>query len=408
MYTHWTKEEIDLLYEHYPTSDKKTLTTTINKSWSSINHKASRLSISRENLWGPEEEYILLENYEYTTREQLQLLLPKRTWSSIKDKAFQLGIKRVITERPVTVWNDARVSILNKYYSSMSRESLEDLLGLPWSSIESQSNILKLYREGKHQPLRSEVIMDFTVIDTPEKAYILGVLFSDGSMQYKKKKYIVKIGWKEADVSTLRKIRDMISPGRKLFFEKKRKPEHSNMYILAVTNKNLCEQLIPHGLFPNKVYTLRRPNIPKHLIPHFIRGYFDGDGSVQESKGDKLQISNLRVTVTGTEDIISFIDSYFRAEYLLDKNYVIPAHKSKHAYVLKLSGKKARLFLRMIYRNSTIHLNRKYIVAQRYLDLFYDARGNLLDVEDTPINIEEVTDEPDGGATKTRKSKKGS
>jgi intein/homing endonuclease len=42
----------------------------------------------------------------------------------------------------------------------------------------------------------------------------------------------------------------------------------------------LANDLINLGFGENKTYSeLKIPNIPKNLIRHFIRGYFDGDGS---------------------------------------------------------------------------------------------------------------------------------
>ena len=53
---------------------------------------------------------------------------------------------------------------------------------------------------------------------------------------------------------------------------------------MSITSKKLAESLTKHGCHANKTYDLIYPSesifADKSLIQHFIRGYFDGDGSV--------------------------------------------------------------------------------------------------------------------------------
>ena len=55
-------------------------------------------------------------------------------------------------------------------------------------------------------------------------------------------------------------------------------------YRVFITSKKLAEDLTKYGCHANKTYDLTFPNkeifVNKDLIRHFIRGYFDGDGSV--------------------------------------------------------------------------------------------------------------------------------
>ena len=48
-----------------------------------------------------------------------------------------------------------------------------------------------------------------------------------------------------------------------------------------VCNKKMCNDLFNLGIVSNKSLTLQFPkNIPNSLIKHYLRGYFDGDGSI--------------------------------------------------------------------------------------------------------------------------------
>lgn len=53
------------------------------------------------------------------------------------------------------------------------------------------------------------------------------------------------------------------------------------VYCVHLTSDNMFVDLCKHGCVPNKSLILTFPRtIPDNLIHHFIRGYFDGDGSV--------------------------------------------------------------------------------------------------------------------------------
>jgi hypothetical protein len=53
----------------------------------------------------------------------------------------------------------------------------------------------------------------------------------------------------------------------------------SNMVHLAMYSTSLVESIKKQGFHSRKTFTIEKPNIEKKLIPHFVRGYFDGDGS---------------------------------------------------------------------------------------------------------------------------------
>lgn len=75
-------------------------------------------------------------------------------------------------------------------------------------------------------------------------------------------------------------------------------------YRIAIYSKELAMDLIKLGCFQNKSLILKFPTeqqVPKHLIHHFMRGYFDGDGCVTSGQGQ------LRFSVIGTK---LFLEKY--------------------------------------------------------------------------------------------------
>ena len=54
--------------------------------------------------------------------------------------------------------------------------------------------------------------------------------------------------------------------------------------ILYINSKHIAMKLADYGMIPNKSLVLQFPKwLDKKLVPHFLRGYFDGDGSINKS-----------------------------------------------------------------------------------------------------------------------------
>lgn len=52
-------------------------------------------------------------------------------------------------------------------------------------------------------------------------------------------------------------------------------------YTFKFSNEKIVRDLNKNGVYTCKSLTLEHvPNIRKNLMNHFIRGYFDGDGSI--------------------------------------------------------------------------------------------------------------------------------
>jgi hypothetical protein len=119
----------------------------------------------------------------------------------------------------------------------------------------------------------------FSCIDTPNKAYWLGALAADGCVYWHQNKWVFQLMVAEKDQDWLLAFRSAIGsshPIRTLlggFGTPCRK--------LLITNQILCQSLLSIGYKSDDI--LER--VPEHLWCHFIRGLFDGDGSIRMDKG---------------------------------------------------------------------------------------------------------------------------
>lgn len=107
-------------------------------------------------------------------------------------------------------------------------------------------------------------------------AYVLGFLYADGNMvRSKRGNYYVSIY--TADRGILEKIKLLLSSNHKI---SSTKSKTGIVYRMQIGSRHMFETLEKIGLKTNKVSRLVLPNIPKKYKGDFIRGYFDGDGSV--------------------------------------------------------------------------------------------------------------------------------
>lgn len=129
----------------------------------------------------------------------------------------------------------------------------------------------------------------------------------------------------------------------------------------------MADRLREIGLYPNKSLTIDKiPNIKNELLRHFIRGYFDGDGSILLSHNSSYYKSNgqIKKYIYPTYNFIILGTKGFLKEIIkiADFKYAkIRDTKTEQIKSLNICAKKEfdKIFNYM-YLNSTIKLERKY------------------------------------------------
>lgn len=212
----------------------------------------------------------------------------------------------------------------------------------------------------------------FDNIDTQDKAYILGFFFADGNNNPSKQ--TISMALQEEDKEILEKIRNAIGSEKPLdYLDYTRKHDfgytYKNQWRLNLFSKKFCEDLIRHGMIPNKSLILEFPNIDEALYPHFIRGYFDGDGSICKTKcnGACLTITSTNKFCVKLKDIVLNqlgIDGVIRDAS--NHNDITKVYSLTNSITIKM-------FLDWLYTDANLFLQRKY---DRYQQYFYT--NNLL------------------------------
>ena len=190
----------------------------------------------------------------------------------------------------------------------------------------------------------------FDVIDTEEKAYFLGFLYADGCNATNRNAVILSL--KEYDKEILEKLNSLLQHKKPLGHTK------SGQTTLLISNKHISQRLIELGCHRAKTYTLVFPSeeqVPKYLVRHFVRGYFDGDGWVGKES----------ICVVSTLDFCNSLAEILKEQFNINC-YIRARHPERNNSIrmLELNKKSARTFLKWIYKDSNIHLQRKH---DRYL-----------------------------------------
>ena len=247
-------------------------------------------------------------------------------------------------------------------YFPISQVAINNLLRRNGYDAKSASELKRKY------PIQEDF---FDKIDTEEKAYILGLLYADGWNQTERN--LVAISLKESDKDILEKITELIQPDKPLRYyttansRKKEGFENSqNQWRLMINNKHISQRLVELGCGKAKTHNLTFPTaeqVPSHLIRHFVRGYFDGDGSVS---GDKQK----QFCFVGTIDFLLPLQQILMKELGFSETKLDQRHKDidNNIRSLRYCGVNQCITFRdWLYKDATIYLERKKNIFDSYI-----------------------------------------
>lgn len=191
----------------------------------------------------------------------------------------------------------------------------------------------------------------FEKIDTEEKAYVLGWWYSDGNNTGKGIRLSI------TDLDILQKIKDIFGHDGDLYIVPPKTEKHKTKYCLSMSSLKLSEDLTKLGCMSNKTFLLKFPDeniVPFDLIHHFVRGYFDGDGSIGAYGKKKRPV----VQIVGTRHMMEGILKAADIKGTFSQRF---PERCKDNYTIHIGSFGSLLkFYDYIYKDSTIYLQRKF------------------------------------------------
>lgn len=133
---------------------------------------------------------------------------------------------------------------------------------------------------------------------------------------------------------------------------------------ILLTSQHCVNMLKSHGVVENKTLIAKMPELPDELIPHFIRGYSDGDGSISIDKNNRVVWG-----LCGTKEMLNSIQHFFGYNYKLSQRF---PERHNNNWQLKITGwKNVPSALDICYNGATIYLKRKY-------DKYVEIQGKIV------------------------------
>lgn len=212
-----------------------------------------------------------------------------------------------------------------------------------------------------------------------EMAYWLGFIYADGSVQNNDRAHRLKIGLTESDVDHLEKFKKALEYTGNVKISKtnytKVSGELAMSSVIDINSKKLITTLVNIGVIPNKSLTVEFPDVPEEYELDFIRGYFDGDGSVgiqypTNTKGVRTVTPQIRVRlISGSLAFIEKLEDILHRRGLKRKKISKNKRTKNYLYEICYSTKESMILYDMFYKEESVRLDRKYKSFTEYINL---------------------------------------
>lgn len=216
-----------------------------------------------------------------------------------------------------------------------------------------KSNGVKIERLPHKKKINKNI---FEVINTEEKAYWLGFLYADGYVGLTDNR--VELTLQLSDVNHIEKFKTFLNSDCKI-------STNSYRSRLSIKDEKIKKDLINLGCTPQKSLILKFPTddkVPKELIRHFIRGYFDGDGSLCVTEKTKS------IDILGTYDFLYQL--CLESNITTSKIYVSKSKSNKVFRIVLGSRLDLYNFSKYIYDDCNIYLDRKYEKFKKLMEYY--------------------------------------
>jgi intein-encoded DNA endonuclease-like protein len=190
------------------------------------------------------------------------------------------------------------------------------------------------------------------------EAYILGFLYADGSIHgdYKNNKryYTLSINLKKSDKNYLKKICNIFNKELIKKYTLKYCPK-TNSYKLSICSVELNQKLLRLGISHRKTYennSFVLNNIPNDLKSHFIRSFFDGDGTICKGKDNKYRLGFVSLNKNLLEKILLELKKHSPTNANIRKD-------GKYYRIIISGNNVVKKLQNYLYNNSSLSLERK-------------------------------------------------
>lgn len=295
------------------------------------------------NKWSTEEVQFLKDNYNKLTYQEIANHL-RRTYDSIGRKAQKLRLDGR------DLWSDEEDAILKNGYSCNPKI---------WELLPNRSRATIIVRARKLGVVRQcgNYGIDYKFFEkwSPEVAYVVGFFLADGCVEPHLNRISIELSMNDYD--HLMNIKKLMKCENPICLKKTR-----NSCALYIHNKKMVQDIMSKGVLPNKTTRTRIPDVPEEYMRDFIRGNFDGDGSIWVKT-----INNANIQFLGSFKFIKDLHTYLYNKLNINTNILEhnKATVTKNCYRIVYSkSKDVNILLSYIFYEGCFCLKRKMELAR--------------------------------------------
>jgi hypothetical protein len=234
----------------------------------------------------------------------------------------------------------------------------------------------------------------FRVIDTPQKAYLLGFLLADGCVREPTKRSRSRVNLKilAGDIQACRMVQKIAGGNLRLI-------EGGYRAIWEVSSDAIAADLARLGVTPRKTFTagLRWDSVPTHFHGAVLAGLIDGDGHLRYSKEKRR--AELTIVTASIELRDQLLERFwfFKATEVKPKN---PRRSILYRIEVQTNRERLGAMIQTVYAGLPFPiLERKQAVLDQLksylaaLDTYDDEMGHVAKLKASGLTIKEIAAE---------------